>query len=216
MAIITQFPIQEKWLVNGDFGSADLRLVRLETAQGQRASLSDYVSVYSGNREQDYVATIGGFGRISGATLANQGVEYGYAWGAMSSEIVWGTNKVSAISSSAITGNFNEMGSYHSTEFEAAPALGDSGGGWFFQADGQWYVAGLFRSVERLNETWYKNSYAPYSAHADSFSALRVSNYASVIDIAALKMVPEPMTMAMFACGMLAVTMGKRRNECND
>ena len=193
------------------FGDADIRLVKIETLTGQAANLSDYVGIYSGSTEQNYVATIGGFGRVSGNPLTTDGVEYGYAWGSSSNEIVWGTNKVTDLTDSAITGNFNELGTSRATEFEAAPALGDSGGGWFIQVDGEWQVAGLFRTVERYSETWFRNGYNTAYPHPDTFTALRVTNYASIIDEAVVDMVPEPMSMGIFGVTSLFVVLNRRK-----
>ena len=171
-----------------NIGSADLRVVRITTADGQPANLPDWVPLYR-SRDEKYQTeyTMGGFGKGRGETLYTDDMAYGYAWaGSGNTTQRWGANKVNNYTNSShlkgyisdvIWGKFSDVNHGNYMEYEAAPADHDSGGGWFIKHDGVWKVAGLFRAVEHWNETWFRLKDDPNYFHPDYFDAVRISSY---------------------------------------
>jgi len=171
-----------------NIGSVDLRVVRITTADGQPANLPDWISLYTSRNEKNQTEyTMGGFGKGRGETLYTDDMAYGYAWaGSSSATQRWGANKVNNYknnshlddyTSDVIWGKFNDVNHGNYMEYEAAPADRDSGGGWFIKDAGEWKVAGLFRGVEHLGETWFRRESDPNLFHPDYFDAVRVSSY---------------------------------------
>lgn len=137
------------------FGSADLRLVRIAQDVGDTtpANLTQFVDLYTHNDEVGQVVVIGGFGKGRGAALQTGGlVDYGYLWsGADNTAQRFGANLVEgaanviagSLTSNTLVIDFDDIGTGGYTDFEAAVAKFDSGGGWFINDAGQWKLAAL-------------------------------------------------------------------------
>jgi len=161
---------------------ADLRLVKLANA-----NLRHFVGLYTDRNEVGQEAVIGGYGKGRGAILQTSGITYGYEWAASSNTTLrWGTNIVESTIedsnnwgwiSDVVTGDFDGLGEGNSTNYEAMVAAYDSGGGLFIKAGNAWQVAGLFRSVNRAGESWFRNKDFPTIPMPDDFDAVRVSSY---------------------------------------
>jgi len=182
------------WYVVGQYyphPQADLRIVTLEK-DGQPANLTDYVDIYRGTvkEERGQVAVIGGWGLGRGVDLVSDDTVYGYAWGDESSvELRWGQNRIDGYGtgggdyvSRTVKASFAGVGLGGYVPYEAALADKDSGGGWFLQEDGVWKVAGLSRSVEHRDESWFLNPYNLPRPDPDVIDAVRVSQYADWVD----------------------------------
>lgn len=208
-------------VTDGDGGgtgnNADIRIARITTdAEGLHdANLTDYVGLYTGTDEAVQNFVLGGFGEGREDTLkTSSGVAYGYSWTGTdkSNETLrWGTNRVDAVVSDVhvgsyisdtIRGDFDETG----TEYEAASAEYDSGGGWFIKVGGEWQLAALSAYVEHLDETWFRNSVTG-NLDPDQFWGIRISSYSEWID----NTIPEPGTMTLLTLGAAGMILRRRR-----
>ena len=185
--------------------SHDIRLARV-TKNGQPANLQHYVDLYTGTNETALpLVTIGGYGRLRGATLNDGSMDYGYAWGAVptGNTPTWGTNVIDGTGTLAsgpfkgtayLWGDFDDPG----TTYEAGIAIKDSGGGWFTKdTGGEWWLIALGQGVQRIDETWFDDPGTGRVVDPDIFSGVRVSTYAGW----AQSIVPEPATLGLFALG---------------
>ena len=192
-----------------NIGNADLRVAVLTTTLGDPISLTDYISLYSDNKETTKIGVLGGFGKTRGATLTTGGQDYGYGWsGSTNTTLTWGENDIDSTAtaddsytSSVIVGDFDGIDEGEYVPYEAAPAEWDSGGGWFVKQGLDWYVAGIIRGVERTDETWFRNSADPDVLDPDLFNAVRVGSYYDDI-INAMQPVPEPATLFLLVFGL--------------
>ncbi|MHC4396932.1 MAG: dockerin type I repeat-containing protein [Planctomycetota bacterium] len=161
---------------------ADLRLAKLANA-----NLAHFVDLYADSNEVGQEAVIGGYGLGRGAILQTSGITYGYEWaGSGNTTLRWGTNIVESTIedsnnggwiSDVVTGDFDGLGEGNSTDYEAMVANYDSGGGLFLKSGNTWQVAGLFRSVNRAWESWFRNRDFPEVPMPDDFDAVRISSY---------------------------------------
>jgi hypothetical protein len=163
--------------------TADLRLGWLKRL-GQPANLQDYVSLYTGSGEGGQDMVIGGYGKQRGDTLHTASdVAYGYTWGELATTApVWGQNIINAPlskSSASIEADFDAP--WLGRPYEAALADKDSGCGWFIEEAGEWKLAGVGRSVDRMGETWFLNPNTGTPA-ADKFYGVRVSKYVTWVN----------------------------------
>lgn len=201
------------------FGSADIRLVRLETTLGDDANLTHYVPMYTKTDELGQVGVVGGYGQGRGSVLNNVLVgDYGYEWGLPDNNQTqrWGTNEIDDTDDNAVIGSFTSDllifdfsdpgGSDFFTASEAAAANRDSGGGFFIKDNGVWKVAGLFASVSRDDESWFRGN-VPLDEDGDLTYLVRVSSYASDIQTS----IPEPATALLLLSGLVAVGMRRRQ-----
>ena len=184
----TEYQIVETW----NHPTADLRVVRIQTLDGQEAYLPNFVQWYTGTDETDPTVSncvIGGFGKGRGSELRTASNKlYGYTWsGANNQTQRWGSNNIEwsgtksdgTYTSDVIKADFDGPASK-----DAAVALYDSGGGWFIQKNGVWYVAGLTRGVDpghATGESWFADPVTG-QPRPDVIDAVRVSSYASWID----------------------------------
>ena len=171
-------------------GTADLRVTRITTPAGMPANLPDTVALNDNRLEKfnNYLA-LGGFGKGRGETLYNDSNEaYGYLWAGSNTVLRWGSNKINGYTSiddtypsTVIYGYFNAPGT---RDYEAMPAIYDSGGGWFIKDSGTWKVAGILRAAEHSGEALYNDPNYPTGAGdrpQDYFDAVRVYTYRSQI-----------------------------------
>jgi len=161
---------------------ADLRLAKLANA-----NLPHFVGLYTNTNEVGQEAVIGGYGKGRGAILQNSGITYGYEWAPSGNTTLrWGTNLIedntdnSVIgdwTSDVIIGFFDGLDISSATAYEAMVAAYDSGGGLFIKDGNAWKVAGLFRSVNRAGESWFRDKDSPTTPMPDDFDAVRISSY---------------------------------------
>lgn len=125
----------------------DLRVVTITDALGAPANLSTYVPLYTGSRKTGINFVMGGTGLVRGTDTGSA-----YLW-AQPQQLLWGTNRIdstggpvnpkgSAFYTRVLVADFDPLGA-GSTEYEAAMADHDSGGGWFVYNDGRWEVIGI-------------------------------------------------------------------------
>ncbi len=185
--------------------SRDIRLARV-TKNGQPAYLQHYVGLYTGTDETTLpLVTIGGYGRLRGATLNNGSMDYGYAWGAVptGNTPTWGTNVIDGtgtLTSGPFAGTAYLQGDFDNpgTTYEAGIAVKDSGGGWFTKdTGGKWWLIALGQGVQRIDETWFDNPGTGRVVDPDIFSGVRVSTYENWVQTT----IPEPATLGLFALG---------------
>jgi hypothetical protein len=109
---------------------------------------------------------------------------FGFQWSG-SGRKRWGTNRVASSfevlrqnqwTTRALTFLFDPPHSSQTTSFEAAAAVGDSGGAVFVQRDGRWLLAGMMTSVSSLSAT--PNGTTQYG---DTTYAADISHYRSEI-----------------------------------
>ena len=175
-------------------GTADLRVTRITTPGGAPANLPDMVALNNDENETSYGnnndIAMGGFGKGRGGTLYNDSNEaYGYLWAGGNTVLRWGSNKIDGIypvsdtrSSEVIYGYFDAPGV---RDYEAIPAIYDSGGGWFIKDFGIWKVAGILRAAEHSGKSLYNDPNYPTGAGdrpEDYFEAVRVYTYRSQIE----------------------------------
>jgi hypothetical protein len=109
---------------------------------------------------------------------------FGFRW-SKSGRKRWGTNRVASSfvvlrqdewTTRALTFFFDPSHSTQSTLFEAAAAVGDSGGAVFVQRDGAWRLAGMMTSVSSLSATPTGTT-----QYGDTTYAADISHYRSEI-----------------------------------
>ena len=171
--------------IGGPTGNADIRLVRLKNSDGSDPNLV-YASPYTDTNEVGQNIVIGGYGKYRGNTLSLNGKDYGYAWAGTIGILRWGQNKIDAYTdvnsspyySEALRADFDLDGE----TYEAAPALYDSGGGWFINQGGVWKVAALSSNVQRSGATWFDDPNTTEEIDADNFYGIRISSYVAWIN----------------------------------
>ena len=182
------YTIDQIW-THPDFPTADFRLAKLHSA-----NLVHYTIPYSLETDEDETkqsVVIGGYGMGAGAALQTDEITYGYLWdGSDNTTQRWGTNTVDSMQDNSTMGpftsdiliaDFDELDKNLPEDFQCALAAYDSGGGWFIKVNDTWKVAGLSRAVERLDESWFRNSTNPRIPDPDYFDAVRISSYADWI-----------------------------------
>jgi hypothetical protein len=177
----TEYTVAEAW----NHASADLRVLRVETAIGGNPNLPNFVQCYEWSNENNKDAVICGFGKGRGGELRTPGDElYGYAWSGSNNQTQrWGTNRIDSTgtvsqtyTSDILIADFDAPKTQ-----DAALATWDSGGGWFIELGDIWYVAGLSRAAEHDGESWFKNSITG-TPDPDRIDAVRISSYAGWIN----------------------------------
>lgn len=169
--------------------SADLRVVRIHATGGEQANLTSFTPWYTNTDEATQNFVVGGFGRKRGAELRTfEDKLYGYAWTDSNNQTQrWGANRVDGIgvgggtyTSDVLVADFDGPASG-----DAILAAWDSGGGWFLEQGGQWYVAGLSRAVQthsgNPNQSWFADDFLGLP-DPDYFDGVRVSSYATWLD----------------------------------
>jgi len=193
--------------------TADLRIAKLNGA-----NLANFVDIYGLTDETGKSIVTGGYGKGRGAILQNMGITYGYQWdNAGNTTLRFGTNKIKStqddsdlggLISDIVIADFDGLGEGGSTTYESALADHDSGGGWFINVSGTWKVAGLSRAVEVhyeqghdndpnyaiYNQTWFRNAYNPSKLDPDYIDAVRLSSYATWINLTIPPRLPGDMT----------------------
>ena len=164
-------------------GGADIRLVRLTTADGGNPNLANYASPYADTNENGLPVVIGGYGKGRGSSLVDgNNVLYGYTWSGSDNQTQrwgqnkvdgWGTGKGAGYTSYVIEAYFDGNDVPDAQQYEAAVAEWDSGGGWFIEDGGVWKTAGLSRAVTHFGESWFRPP--------DCIDAVRISSYADWI-----------------------------------
>ena len=213
----------------GPSGNSDIRIIRLwkDSAHTVDANLSNFSGLYNGTNEIGAQITIGGHGRTAGTALKANGdanITYAFMWGGNNNNtnpVTWGTNKIEetdigggTYTSDVIVGYFDRLDTAASTPYEAIPAAYDSGGGYFISVNGQWYVAGLTRGVQRANVSVFRDPNSPYEDMPDGFDGVRVSSYASWITSnvpESVSVIPEPVSLSLMLAGTAAVLARRRR-----
>lgn len=165
----------------GPDGRADFRLVRLSTEQGRPARLEHWVKLNDELDEAGRLVYITGYGQGAGQVVSSWGRTLGYEWdGGSNNTLRFCTNTIVGAEPNSVAGNwrsdvltarFEEPGS---TKYEGAPAMYDSGGGWFIESQGQWRLAGISRTVSRIGQSYFRPP--------DRFDAVRISAYAQWIE----------------------------------
>lgn len=170
----------------GPAGNADIRLIRLKNTDGSDPNLA-YAPPYTNTDEVTNNICIGGYGQYRGNTLYFDMKDYGYSWTGSSNNILrWGQNIIDGTTASqhvlsyysdTLYADFDKTG----TDYEAAPAMWDSGGGWFINQGGTWKLAALSAYVTRTGETWYDDPNEKW-INLDFFWGIRVSSYSTWIN----------------------------------
>jgi hypothetical protein len=158
-----------RW-IGGTIGSAngsyDIRLIRLKNLDGSDPNLA-YAPPYTDTDEIYKDIVIGGYGQHRGTTLSN-----GYSWTGSNDTLRWGQNIIEGYQLYPTVETVYADFDLNGRPYEAAPAMYDSGGGWFINQGGIWKLAALTVSVQRLYETWF----------GDTFWGARISSYAPWIN----------------------------------
>jgi hypothetical protein len=188
----------------GPSGSADIKLVRLTTADGQNPDLDHYAGPYTGTDEQGQEIVISGYGDGRGELLQTGGTTYGYEWdNSANTTLRFGTNRIEdteddiasgGLVSDVIIADFDGLNEGQSTMYEGTVAAHDSGGGWFVYDGAAWKVAGLSRAVGVhyeeghfgddnyiLYQAWFRNRESPFILQPDYLDGVRISSYAAWI-----------------------------------
>ncbi len=179
--------------------TADLRVARIIKPGGEHANLANWAELYTMQMGSEIGEEIvlGGFGKSRGVALETEGTTYGYSWtteGSVGTQLRWGTNEIhntgtradnQGRTSQVVIADFDDPDAPqgHPSQYEAAPAEFDSGGGWFIPDGDLWYLAGLSRGAEHalLDQTWFRNNVDPDDLDPDSLDAVRISSYANWI-----------------------------------
>ncbi|MBN1845505.1 MAG: hypothetical protein JW810_07460 [Sedimentisphaerales bacterium] len=190
------------WTGGAD-GAADLRLVRLTTADGRDAQLTAYVPWYTGQDEAGKEIRLAGYGRGRGGVLTggDPPQTYGYAWATgpdnHNQRLRWCTNRVAAAEEGQtglyrgdlLVADFDDPDHYSATVYEGTLAEYDSGGGWFCFQDGRWFLIGLSRAVTahgtpwpQYGQSWFRHPEVPYWHQPDLMDAVRISTHADWIE----------------------------------
>jgi hypothetical protein len=179
-----EYIVREVWNEPTDDGAAaDLRICRIEKLNGSPANLNDYVELYTSRDEIGTPIVVSGYGKGRGSGIPDERNPVGYLWSGSANQMQrWGQNQIEDIAtvqsgsyqSSVLVDYFDLPGiSGSQTEFEAAAAEWDSGGGWFIYQDNQWKLAGLSSYVLTLNSSRFNPKDWNY--------AIRISSYADWI-----------------------------------
>jgi hypothetical protein len=193
------YKVKEEWRVPAGLASADLRVCRIETNQGEPANLSHYTPPFTGAIDVGAEVVLGGFGDGRGATLTTNEIPYGYLHDTSQNNTIqrWGTNKVNG-SGIALVGldplsiifyvfaDFDGLGEGDATFYEAMVVKHDSGGGWFIKDQETWKVAGINYGAEIHDPpaSWFRDPNNPSVLDPndpDVFLSTRVNFYASWI-----------------------------------
>jgi len=188
------YTVSQVW----NHASADIRIAKLAGA-----NLTEYAGLYSATDEVGKEIVLGGYGQGRGDDLTNgSGTVYGYSWAGNDNQTLrWGTNTVDGsvtktflgFSSETLRADFDILS--NGTDYEAAPAEWDSGGGWFVKVDDQWQVVALNAYVEHEGETWFMDPRG--AVDPDMFWGIRVSTYSGWIN----SIIPEPATLLLLSIG---------------
>ncbi|MFP4356340.1 MAG: dockerin type I domain-containing protein [Phycisphaerae bacterium] len=153
--------VAEQW----EHDTADLVVSRLIDSAGRNPGLAQTAVLPDGTSEMGWSVAIGGYGRGRGEEMLDANSEvYGYKWGSYPGRLVWGWNKVDRLYSMVdgdpakargIAVSFEPAGDPEALAGEVALAQGDSGGGWFAGAAGNWTVVAMSTSVEHSGESWF-------------------------------------------------------------
>lgn len=176
------YSIAEIW----NHSDADLRIARLDNAD-----LQQYVGLCGLRDEPGRDIAMAGFGDGREYELKTDDITYGYSWDNSSNTTLrWGTNRIEATEdqselgdwiSDVVLADFDEPCYAEPNDYECALADHDSGGGWFVKIDGQWKLAGLSRTVEHGEESWFRDKEDPNYVDPDYFDGVRVSSYVNWI-----------------------------------
>lgn len=188
----------------GPLGNADIRLIRLTTADGKNPELAHYANPYMGTDEEGLQVVLGGYGDGRGGLLQTAGTTYGYEWDDTANTTRrFGTNIIEGVQDDSVLGShtsdiiiadFDGLEEGQSTPYESTLASHDSGGGWFIYDGDEWKVAGLSRGVGIhyepghygdpdyiLCQAWFRNRENPLTLQPDYLDAVRISSYAEWI-----------------------------------
>ncbi len=161
--------------------NVDLRLCRVKrTSPG--ATYLQYVPLYTQTDERNKDIIIGGFGKGRGNPISD-GIGDGWSWANNHGVLRWGTNKIlnkdwnDIVSTGTYDSNviISKFDPCETTDYEAAIAVYDSGGGWFIEDSGQWKVAALSAYVLHSGVSYYNPATEQYG--------IRISSYADWISL---------------------------------
>lgn len=158
--------------------SPDLRVCRITRTDGGKANLLDFVLWNSSTNEVGQSIVLGGYGK--GRKVEDPYPEGYYNWYGLNNQTLrWGQNTIDGVQSNFYSSPYRSdvvrLDFDGPASQDAAIAEWDSGGGWFYQDEGRWVVAGLSAYVDSFG-------YSRYSPTSDRNWAVRVSSYASWID----------------------------------
>jgi hypothetical protein len=167
----------------------------LQVAELAGANFKQYAQINTVTTEAAWKGTVvlGGYGMGRGATLYyknDPNIPFGYTWdGSGNTTQRWGETKISGYAYGPGTGMYTNLISAYfygpqitTVPDEAAVAEYDSGGGWFRNISGVWYVAGLSYSTDHVDSlaTWWDDPNA-VGTNPDKSYAVQVSAYATWI-----------------------------------
>ena len=150
------YKVAEQW----NHSIADMRIVRLETAGGDQANLSNFTQWYEGSAGY-YDIVVGGFGKARGTSGEDRGGSY-YTWsGANNNTQRWGSNTISG--QRLVSGTMALAMDFGYGSNECAIAEWDSGGGWFMDVDPSgsvdWQLVGLNLGAAEYGKSYYDSPY---------------------------------------------------------
>ncbi|MBN1555103.1 MAG: PEP-CTERM sorting domain-containing protein [Phycisphaerae bacterium] len=157
----------------------DLEVIRIQTAGGQPANLTNWAKLYDYADEVGQTSVIGGRGRTNASGDSriycdppNQNLVCGYNDGS-STGLIWGTNKVRSaldsipgyaktfgyvIEGKNLMYNFDEPNSLDATSYEVNAKNYDSGAGCFAQDNNTWKIMGLVTgATSPTGPTYFRN-----------------------------------------------------------
>ncbi len=189
-------------------GGADIKLLRIIGDPG----LSALPIIGASDHDLNKASTLIGWGVGRGATVPNQG----WQWGDASTEQErWGTNvtlstadTTSLAPAEALLTSFSRNGGPE----EAQLTLIDSGSGLFQQFGGVWKLAGTGVDVTTGGEALYDNNPNTAGDQPDFSYFVRLTDYRDQINsVIATANVPEPGPTSLSLFGLLVMTLQKRR-----
>ena len=160
------YKVAEQWLAPQPWPSeppppADLRIVRLETMDGDRANLSNFAQWHVGSSETNDAIVVSGFGKGRGTSGSDTYGTY-YIWdGTNNNTQRWGSNTTTGSADNVVA--VTPSGTYTSdtllmtfgspADKDCGMAEWDSGGGWFMDTPGpgtNWELVALSAYVPNV------------------------------------------------------------------
>ena len=188
------------YTVSNVWYDVDPNVPDLQVAELAGANFKQYAKINTTGAEagRKWTVAIGGYGKGRGATLFyknDPNIPFGYAWdGSGNTTLRWGENTLdngtvgieTGMYTNLLTAHYYRPGSALALPDQAGVAEFDSGGGWFRNVGGAWYVVGLSYGTDHatVSATWWHdpNASSDPNANPDAIYAVRVFSYSSWIN----------------------------------